>query len=73
MNMSTPALIAAGSRVGAARHLAVRVPVADDEAVEAHVALEHAGQQRLLPAILTPRNREKLDMTFCTPASIAGG
>ncbi len=51
--MSTPALIAWGAVVvGAARHLAVGVPVADDEAVKAHPGLQHAGQKALVPVQL---------------------
>ncbi len=55
MNMSSPALNDCGQeRVGAALDLAVRVPVADDEAVEAHLVAYDAGQQALLPGILAP-------------------
>ena len=72
MNMSSPAAID-GRAIGrrAAGHLAVPVPVADDEPVEAPALLQHAGQQAALPCILTPFQLEKLAITVCTPASSA--
>jgi hypothetical protein len=74
MYMSRPALI--GLRavgVGAALDLAVGVPVADHEALEAHPPLQHVGQQALVAVCLTPFQLENEAITVRMPASMAGG
>ena len=59
--------------VGAAFDLAVRIPVADREAVEVHALLEHVGDQALVAGdASTPFQLENEIMMVCTPASMAG-
>ena len=62
------------ARVAAARHLAVRVPVADHEAVEAACgSLSTSVSSAWWPCSLMPCQLENDAMTVCTPAQMRRG
>ena len=60
--------------IGAAGHLAVRIPVRDDEAPEIHAVLEHTGNQRLVAGHLLALPAGEADHdggdTFCDGGTI---